>query len=62
MAGQPAPLTLRMPGAIAAHELRAAWVLWDPVEQIVEIRKTDYNHLQSARDIMNAELPLESAK
>ena len=51
-----------MPGAIAAHELRAAWVLWDPVEQIVEIRKTDYNHLQSARDIMNAELPLESAK
>ena len=37
--GQPLPET----------DLRAAWVLWDPVERVVEFRKTDYDRLQAAR-------------
>lgn len=40
---------------------RAAWVLWDPDQQVVEFRKTDYDRLQAAHDILNAGLPLESA-
>jgi predicted phosphodiesterase len=40
---------------------RAAWVLWDPAEGIVEFRKTEYNRLQAAQDIAQAGLPLESA-
>lgn len=43
-------------------DLRAAWVLWDPVERVVELRKTDYNRLQAARDIVKAGLPLGSAR
>lgn len=40
---------------------RAAWVLWNPEEGVIEFRKTDYNRLQAAQDIANAGLPLESA-
>lgn len=39
----------------------ASWVLWDPTERVVEFRKTDYNRLQAAQDIVRAGLPLESA-
>lgn len=42
-------------------DFRAAWVLWDPVERVVEFRKTEYDRLQAAQDIVNAGLPLESA-
>lgn len=42
-------------------ERRAAWVLWDPVEGVVEFRKTEYNRLEAAKDIVGAGLPLESA-
>jgi protein-tyrosine phosphatase/predicted phosphodiesterase len=40
---------------------RAAWVLWDPEEGVVEFRKTDYDRLEAAKDIIKAGLPLESA-
>ena len=39
----------------------ASWVLWDPSEGVVEFRKTDYNRLQAAQDIVRAGLPLVSA-
>lgn len=42
-------------------DLRAAWVLWDPVARVVEFRKTEYDRLQAAQNIVNAGLPLESA-
>lgn len=44
-----------------SSDLRAAWVLWDPEQRIVELRKTNYPRLQAARDIILAGLPLESA-
>lgn len=40
---------------------RATWVLWDPVDGVVEFRKTEYDRIQAARDILSAGLPLESA-
>ena len=40
---------------------RAAWVLWDPQQNIVEFRKLNYNRLQAAQEIAQAGLPLESA-
>lgn len=40
---------------------RAAWVLWDSDDRVVNFRKTDYNRLQAAKDIATAGLPLESA-
>lgn len=42
-------------------ERRATWVLWDSENNVVEFRKTGYNRLQAAHDIMTAGLPLESA-
>lgn len=44
-----------------ATDRRATWVLWDTVERVVEFRKTEYQQLQAAKDIVNAGLPLESA-
>lgn len=41
---------------------RAAWVLWNPEEGVVEFRKTEYNRLQAAQDIAKAGLPFESAQ
>jgi hypothetical protein len=40
---------------------RAAWVLWDPAENMVEFRRVDYSCLQAAQEIVKAGLPLESA-
>ena len=40
---------------------RACWVLWDPEERVVEFRKTEYQRLQAAQDIVKAGLPMESA-
>lgn len=40
---------------------RAAWVLWDPVKGVVEFRKTGYDRLRAAKDIVNAGLPPDSA-
>lgn len=42
-------------------DMRAAWVLWDPDESVVDFRKTDYPRLQAAKDIATAGLPMESA-
>jgi predicted phosphodiesterase len=42
-------------------DMRAAWVLWDPDESVVDFRKTDYKRLQTAKDIAEAGLPMESA-
>lgn len=44
-----------------ASDRRAAWVLWDAEQRIVELRKTNYPRLQAAKDIKLAGLPLESA-
>ena len=40
---------------------RAAWVLWDPAENMVEFRRVDYSRLQAAQEIVKAGLPSESA-
>lgn len=40
---------------------RAAWVLWDPAAGVVEFRKTDYNRIEAAQQIVKAGLPMESA-
>lgn len=40
---------------------RAAWVLWDPLESVVDFRKTDYDRFQAAQDIVKAGLPLDTA-
>ena len=40
---------------------RATWVIWDPEERIVEFHRSYYPHLQAAREIMEAGLPMESA-
>jgi predicted phosphodiesterase len=42
-------------------DLRASWVLWQPEERLIEMRKTEYNRQQAAQDIVEAGLPLESA-
>lgn len=39
---------------------RAGWALWNPVESVVEFRRTGYDRLQAAHDILDAGLPLES--
>ncbi len=39
---------------------RAAWLLWEPSESIVEFRKIDYDRNQAMQDIVDAGLPLES--
>jgi predicted phosphodiesterase len=44
-----------------ATDRRAAWVLWDSEAGVVEFKKTDYNRLQAAHDIVLAVLPMESA-
>lgn len=44
-----------------ATDRRAAWVLWDSEEHVVEFRKTDYKRLQAAQGIVKAGLPFESA-
>lgn len=39
----------------------ASWVIWSPDDHIVEFRKTNYDRLQAAREILKAGLPYESA-
>lgn len=41
---------------------RACWVLWDPDERLVEFRKTEYDRLQAARNVVDTGLPMESAE
>lgn len=40
---------------------RASWILWDPETRTVELRKTEYNRIASANDIIREGLPLETA-
>jgi diadenosine tetraphosphatase ApaH/serine/threonine PP2A family protein phosphatase len=40
---------------------RAAWVIWDTDERIVEFRRTEYPALETARQIVDAGLPEMSA-
>lgn len=40
---------------------RASWALWDPLERVVEFRRTKYPALAAARAIVAAGLPLHSA-
>ena len=40
---------------------RAAWVLWDSDERIVEFRRTEYPALETAKQILEAGLPEMSA-
>jgi predicted phosphodiesterase len=42
-------------------DLRAAWVLWDSDERIVEFRRTPYPALEAALDILAGGLPEHSA-
>lgn len=63
-AGQPCVV---MAGSVGQprHETdkRAAWVLWEPEARRVQLMKTDYNRLQSAKAMAMAMagLPAESA-
>ena len=45
-----------------ATDRRAAWVMWNPETRVIELRKTEYNRLQAAQDIMDAELPLGASR
>lgn len=60
--GSPCAITIGSVGR-PRHETdrRAAWALWDSENRVVEFRKTTYNRLRAAHDIMVAGLPLESA-
>ncbi len=42
-------------------DLRACWALWNPVERVVEFKRTEYSRLHAAKDIAKAGLPLELA-
>jgi len=42
-------------------DLRAAWVLWDSDERIVEFRRTPYPAFEAAMDILTSGLPEHSA-
>lgn len=39
----------------------ASWILWDPNNRLVEFRKTEYNRVRAAQDIVEAGLPLEAS-
>jgi predicted phosphodiesterase len=61
-ADQPCAITVGSVGQPRSeYERRAGWVLWDPETRRVELRKTEYNRLQAAQDIVKAGLPAESA-
>jgi hypothetical protein len=36
--------------------------MWNPETRVIELRKTEYNRLQAAQDIMDAELPLGASR
>lgn len=61
-AGIPCAITIGSVGQ-PRHESdrRASWVLWDSSERVVDFRKTRFNRLKSAQNIVKAGLPLESA-
>jgi len=40
---------------------RAAWAIWDPEKRIVEFRRTEYPAWETARQIIDANLPESSA-
>jgi len=40
---------------------RAAWVLWDSADRVVEFRKTEYNRIVAAQQLVKAGLPIGSA-
>ena len=42
-------------------DARAAWVIWDSDARVVEFRRTEYNALETARQIIDAGLPEMSA-
>lgn len=61
-AGQPCVVMVGSVGQPRSKDdRRACWVLWDPDTRRVELRKTEYNRIQAAKDIAKAGLPLESA-
>lgn len=43
------------------NDKRAAWAIWEPEERRVHLMKTDYNRISAAQQIVEANLPLESA-
>lgn len=45
----------------SADDLRACWAIWDPETRTVELRKTEYDRLSAAEDILDEGLPFESA-
>ena len=40
---------------------RACWVLWDPVARVVEFRKTEFNRIAAAQQLVKVGLPIASA-
>jgi diadenosine tetraphosphatase ApaH/serine/threonine PP2A family protein phosphatase len=42
-------------------DLRAGWTLWDSDTRVMEFRRTEYPALEAAREIIAADLPVESA-
>ncbi len=61
-AGEPCTITVGSVGQPREEDNRkASWALWDPQHRIVEFRRTEYDRLKAARDIVNAGLPLDAA-
>ncbi len=48
-------------GRTSEKDKRAAWVLWEPEERRVRMMRTDYQRVDAARQIFEADLPAESA-
>ncbi len=61
-AGEPCVITVGSVGQPREEDNRkASWALWDPEHRTVEFRRTEYDRLKAARDIVNAGLPLDAA-
>lgn len=61
-AGEPCAITVGSVGQPREEDNRkASWALWDPEHRMVEFRRTEYDRLKAARDIVNAGLPLDAA-
>ena len=40
---------------------RQAWVLWDPEARIIELKRTEYDRVQAAGEVIRAGLPSSTA-
>lgn len=55
-------LTVGSVGQPRDGDSNAAWVIWDSDTRIVELKRTPYPHMEAARSILQAGLPVHSAR